>query len=136
VLERPDLASDERFATNLGRSKNRHVLLPELRAELARRPRDLLLARLTAAGIPCGEVLGLLEALQSQRSTEAGLLVERPNPETGTVQVMAPPYRIDGQRTPVRAAPPLLAQDTDRVLGDLLGMDAQAIAALRQGGVL
>ncbi|WP_213954872.1 MULTISPECIES: CaiB/BaiF CoA-transferase family protein [unclassified Variovorax] len=136
VLERPDLATDERFATNLARSSNRHELLPALRAELARRPRELLLTRMTAAGIPCGEVLGLLEALQSPRSTEAGLLAELPNPETGTVQVMAPPYRIDGQRMPVRAAPPLLAQDTDRVLGQLLGMDAQAIAALRQGGVL
>ncbi|MEJ8857492.1 CaiB/BaiF CoA-transferase family protein [Variovorax robiniae] len=136
VLERPDLAADERFTTNLARSQNRHVLLPELRAELARRPRELLLARMTAAGIPCGEVLGLLEALQSQRSAEAGLLAELPNPETGSVQVLAPPYRIDGQRMPVRAAPPLLAQDTERVLGDLLGMDAAAIAALRQGGVL
>ena len=136
VLERPALAADERFTTNLGRSQNRHALLPELRAELARRPRELLLARLTAAGIPCGEVLGLLEALQSPRSIEAGLLAELPNPETGRVQVMAPPYRFDGQRMPVRAAPPLLAQDTERVLGELLGMDAQAIAALRQGGVL
>jgi len=136
VIERPDLAADERFATNLGRSQNRHALLPELRAELARRPRELLLARLTAAGIPCGEVLGLLEALQSRRSAEAGLLAELPNPEVGRVQVLAPPYRIDGRRMPVRAAPPLLSQDTDRVLGELLGMDGQAIAVLRQGGVL
>lgn len=136
AIERPDLAADERFATNTGRSQNRHALLPELRAELARRPRELLLQRLTAAGIPCGEVLGLLEALQSRRSAEAGLLAELPNPEVGRVQVLAPPYRIDGKRLPVRAAPPLLSQDTDRVLGGLLGMDAQAIAALRQDGVL
>lgn len=136
AIERPDLAADARFATNTGRSQNRHALLPELRAELARRPRELLLQRLTAAGIPCGEVLGLLEALQSQRSAEAGLLAELPNPEVGRVQVLAPPYRIDGQRLPVRAAPPLLSQDTDSVLGGLLGMDAQAVAALRQDGVL
>jgi len=136
VIERPDLAGDERFVTNIGRSKNRHELLPQLRAELARRPRELLLERMVAAGIPCGEVLGLMEALQSKRSTEAGLVTEMPNPETGRVQVMAPPYRIDGQRMPVRSAPPLLSQDTDQVLGGLLGMDAQAIAALRQDGVL
>lgn len=136
VIERPDLAADERFATNMGRSQNRHDLLPELRAELARRPRDLLLQRLRAAGIPCGEVLGLLEALQSRRTAEAGLLADMPNPETGHVQVLAPPYRMDGERLPVRAAPPLLSQDTERVLGDLLGLDAQAIAALRQGGVV
>jgi len=136
VIERPDLADDERFATNTDRARNRHVLLPELRAELARHHRELLLARLAAAGIPCGEVLGLHEALQSRRSTEAGLVVGMPNPEIGLVQVMAPPYRIDGKRLPVRAAPPLLSQDTEKVLGDLLGMDARTIAGLLRSGVL
>ncbi|MBB3016114.1 CaiB/BaiF CoA transferase family protein [Cupriavidus alkaliphilus] len=136
VIERPDLAADERFATNTGRSANRQALLPELRAELARRPRELLLARLSAAGIPCGEVLGLLEALRSRRSAEAGLLAELPNPETGRVEVLAPPYRLDGERVPVRAAPPLLSQDTERVLGDLLGMDAGQVAALKAAGVV
>ncbi|MEM5275280.1 CaiB/BaiF CoA-transferase family protein [Cupriavidus taiwanensis] len=136
VIERPDLAADERFATNTGRSANRQALLPELRAELARRPRELLLARLSAAGIPCGEVLGLLEALRSRRSAEAGLLAELPNPETGRVEVLAPPYRLDGERVPVRAAPPLLSQHTERVLGDLLGMDAGQVAALKAAGVV
>ncbi|HYP70680.1 MAG TPA: CaiB/BaiF CoA-transferase family protein [Variovorax sp.] len=136
VIERLDLANDERFATNIGRSQNRHVLLPELRAELGRRQREQLLERLRAAGIPCGEVLGLREALQSERSVQAGLVAELPNPEVGQVQVLAPPYRIDGQRMPIRTAPPMLSQDTDQVLGEVLGMDAQAIAALRQDGVL
>lgn len=136
VIERPDLANDERFATNIGRSQNRHVLLPELRAELGRRQREQLLERLRAAGIPCGEVLGLREALQSERSVQAGLVAELPNPEVGQVQVLAPPYRIDGQRMPVRTAPPMLSQDTEQVLGEVLGMDAQSIAALRQDGVL
>jgi len=136
VIARPDLAADERFATNTTRSANRGVLLPALRAELARHPRGQLLGSMTAAGIPCGEVLGLLEALQSKRSAEAGLLADLPNPETGRVQVLAPPYRIDGQRLPVRSAPPLLAQDTDHVLGGLLGLGPQEIAALRSGGVL
>lgn len=140
VIERPDLASDERFANNLGRSQNRHELLPQLRAELGHRPRELLLQRLSAAGIPCGEVLGLREALISERSVQAGLVAELPNPEAGqahaSVQVLAPPYRIDGQRMPVRAAPPMLSQHTDEVLGGLLGMDAQAIAQLRNDGVL
>ena len=136
VIERPDLAADARFATNTGRSQNRHALLPELHAALKCRPRELLLQRLRAGGIPCGEVLGLLEALRSRRSAEAGLLAELPNPEVGRVQVLAPPYRIDGQRMPVRAAPPLLSQDTGRVLGGLLGMHAEDIAALQRSGVL
>ena len=71
VIERPDLAADARYKTNLGRSENRAELLPEIGRELARRSRATLLAALADAGIPCGEVLGLHEALKSERATRA-----------------------------------------------------------------
>ncbi len=136
VLERTDLAADARFATNAGRSEHRHALMPELHAELGRRPRALLLQRLAAAGIPCGEVAGLLEAMRAPRTREAGMVQDLPTREGTTVPVIAPPYRIDGERLPVRAVPPGLGQDTDAVLGSLLGMDARQIAALKAGGVV
>ncbi|MBO9645953.1 MAG: CoA transferase [Pseudacidovorax sp.] len=138
VIERPEMATDERYATNLARSRNRHTLLPELRAELAKRPRALLLERMRAAGIPCGEVLGLLEALQSQRTADAGLLTQYAEADAPDVPVpvLAPPYRLDGARVPVRRAPPGLAQHTEDVLGELLGLDASRVAALRQSGAL
>ncbi|MGH1573176.1 hypothetical protein ACRAWG_24035 [Methylobacterium sp. P31] len=60
--------------------------------------------RLRAAGIPCGEVMGLREALTCDRAREAGLVVEAP----GNAHVIAPPYRLDGQRLPVRRMPPRL----------------------------
>ncbi|MFP5475089.1 MAG: CoA transferase, partial [Gammaproteobacteria bacterium] len=102
----------------------------------ARRPRALLLDRMRAAGIPCGEVLGLLEALQSQRTADAGLLTRYSEDGAQDVPVLSPPYRLDGARVPVRRVPPGLAQHTDDVLGELLGLDADRIAALRQSGAL
>ncbi|NUZ04717.1 CaiB/BaiF CoA transferase family protein [Piscinibacter koreensis] len=120
VIERPDLADDERFAGNLGRSANRALLLPELHREIARRTRQDLLERLGRAGIPCGEVLGLHEALTSPRARRSGLVTEQPHPVAGTTHVLAPPYRIDGARLPVRHAPPELGADTAAVLRELL----------------
>lgn len=136
VIERPDLAQDERFATNTGRSINREALMVEINHELGRRQRKDLLARLADAGIPCGEVLGLLEALRSPRTERAGLVVDKPSPEVGTVPVMAPPYRLDGVRMPVRMAPPLLGQDTRDVLSELLGVSDKEMERLKQDGVL
>ena len=121
VIERPELAADERFKTNLGRSAHRAELLPVLHAELARRPRAQLLAALSAAGIPCGEVLGLHEALTSPRAVEGGLVTVQPHPVAGSTHVLAPPYRIDGERLPVRRPPPQLGADTEAVLQELLG---------------
>jgi len=136
VIERPDLAADERFKTNILRSANRAVLLPELHAELARRQRADLLAKLAKSGIPCGEVLGLLEALNSKRATDAGLVTEQPHPVAGKVNVLAPPYRFDGERLPVRSAPPQLGEGTHEVLQSLLGLSADRLAQLKSNGVV
>lgn len=108
VIGRPDLPDDPRFATNLERSRNRADLLPILKAELVRRSRADLLKTLRAEGIPAGEVLGLHEALTSERAREAQMVVERADEDGIPRSVLAPPYRIDGHRLPVRALPPKL----------------------------
>ncbi|CAJ8779412.1 CAIB/BAIF family protein [Burkholderia pseudomallei] len=136
VIGRPELAADARFATNIARSANRAALLPEILRELGRRPRAALLAALADAGIPCGEVLGLREALTSERARSAGLVTRQPHPVAGEVDVLAPPYRFDGERLPVRGAPPVLGADTDRVLGEWLGMSGREIAQLRSERVV
>lgn len=110
VINRPELAADPRFATNLERARNRADLIPLLEAALLEWPREDLLARLAACGIPCGEVLGLHEALTSDRTKAAGLVVERRDDPAGPERVLAPPYRFDGQRVPVRRMPPVLGK--------------------------
>ncbi|MEQ6434959.1 CaiB/BaiF CoA-transferase family protein [Comamonas sp. w2-DMI] len=131
VIARPEWAADERFATNVARSAHRAELMPLIEAELRRRTRAELLEKLRAAQIPCGEVFGLLEALTSERTREAGLLHHFDDNEAGPQSVLAPPYAMDGQRLPVRRPPPHLGQHTDEVLGELLGLAPEAVAALR-----
>ncbi len=106
VIERPDLATDPRFATNLDRARNRAALLPELQAELRRRSRADLLRSLGEAGIPAGEVLGLLQSLTSDRATVAGMVQRHGAEDAAPRWVLAPPYRVDGRRVPVRSLPP------------------------------
>ncbi|WP_261525360.1 CaiB/BaiF CoA transferase family protein [Burkholderia multivorans] len=138
VLLRPDLADDARFKTNILRSRNRAALLPEVRRAIAAEKRAALLDKLAGAGIPCGEVAGLREALLSERATQAGLLTTQPHPhtESGTTPVLAPPWRFDGERMPVRCAPPQLGEGTRDVLQQVLGYSAERIAGLVERGVV
>lgn len=131
VIERPDLAQDPRFATNLARTQHRPELIAQIEAELGSRPRAALLERLAANGIPCGEVLGLNQALRSARAVQAGMVSHAPD-DAGRPAVLAPPYRIDGERLPLRHRPPGLGQDTDAVL-DEIGLDG---AVLRAKGII
>lgn len=131
VIERTDLAEDERFKTNLKRTENRSFLLSEIQAELSARNCKTLLQRLGAAGIPCGEVAGLYEAMTSHRTIQGGLVVNLPHAEAGNTPVLAPPYRFDGNRMPVRHPPPPLGEATQEVLRDLLGMSDADLARLK-----
>lgn len=136
VVMRPDIVEDPRYATNVERARNRLTLLPEMKALIASFPRDVLLERLAAAGIPCGRVAGLHEALTSERTRRGGLLQEMPHPVAGTTHVFAPPYRLDGQRLPIRNAPPTLGAATREVLQQLLQLPEAELEALRDKGVL
>ena len=136
VIERPDIVEDPRFATNVERAKNRLVLGPMLKELIAGFARDVLLQRMTAAGIPCGKVAGLPEALTSERTRRGGLLQELPHPVAGSTHVFAPPYRLDGQRLPIRNAPPTLGEGTREVLQQLLQLSEPELQALRDKGVL
>lgn len=135
VIERPDLADEPRYATNLQRTIHRAELLPLIEAELRARPRAQLLEKLSANGIPCGEVLGLNRALRSERAQEAAMLVEDKQ-NADAPAILAPPYRFDGERAPVRHMPPALGQDTRAVLAEELGLSAERLAALKASGAI
>jgi crotonobetainyl-CoA:carnitine CoA-transferase CaiB-like acyl-CoA transferase len=136
VVMRPDIVEDPRYTTNVERAKNRLTLLPVMKALIAEFPRALLLERMAAAGIPCGKVAGLHEALTSERTRRGGLLQEMPHPVAGSTQVFAPPYRLDGRRLPIRNAPPTLGEGTREVLQQLLQLSEEELQALRAKGVL
>ncbi|MHA7602253.1 CaiB/BaiF CoA transferase family protein [Alicycliphilus sp. T452] len=136
VIMRPDIVEDPRFATNVERARNRLELSPLLKELIHTFPRDLLLERLTAAGIPCGRVAGLHEALSSERTRRGRMVQDMPHPVVGTTPVFAPPYRLDGQRLPIRNAPPTLGEGTREVLHKLLALSDEQLQALQAQGVL
>jgi len=125
AIERPDLAQDERYATNPLRVANREELVDELERVFAARPADEWLERLGRAGVPAGKVRGVLDALTDART----LTVEHPT--IGTLPLIASPL---GPRAETRP-PPLLGQHTREVLAEL-GYDDEHRARLHADGVV
>jgi crotonobetainyl-CoA:carnitine CoA-transferase CaiB-like acyl-CoA transferase len=58
------------------------------------------------------------------------------HPVSGEEKLYGHGWRIDGDPLPPLASAPLIGADTDQVLADVLGLDADAIAALRSAGAL
>ena len=126
-----ELAADPRFARNAGRVRHRAMLVPLLAARLKRAPRADWLAALEAAKVPCGPINDLAEVFADPQVRSARMTVELPHPLAGTVRLVASPMKLSATPVRYRRAPPLLGEDTDEVLAEL-GLDAEAIAALRE----
>ncbi len=131
ALARPELATDERFATNAARVLHRDALLPLLEETFVTRPADDWVATLDAAGVPVGKIRGVLDALR----TAAPATVRVNHPAAGELELVAPPLSFESSAPPAPAPPPLLGQHTREVLAEL-GVDDARLAALEEAGVV
>jgi crotonobetainyl-CoA:carnitine CoA-transferase CaiB-like acyl-CoA transferase len=105
ALGRPELAGDERFATNERRLAHRDELGAALEAALAAAPAADWVARLREAGVPAGEINDVAQAFAL--AEELGL---EPVDETGGVRTVRSPMRLADTPAMVRARPPRLGE--------------------------
>jgi formyl-CoA transferase len=131
VAGRSELATDPRFARNADRVRNRAVLVPILEQLVRARPVAFWTAELERAGIPCGPINSIAQALADPQIVARGLRVELPHPLAGTVGLVGTPLKMSASPPALDRAPPTLGQHTEDVLRDLAGIDAATLAALR-----
>ncbi|WP_323017199.1 CaiB/BaiF CoA-transferase family protein [Castellaniella sp.] len=128
---RPDLAADARFATNRARVEHRGALIPILRHLTTARTTAQWIAALEFRAVPCGPINAIQQVFQDPQVVARGLRIEMPHPEAGVVPLVASPIRLSQTPVDYRLPPPALGEHTAQVLAEVLGLDAQAIEALR-----
>ncbi|APR54721.1 CoA transferase [Sphingomonas koreensis] len=135
LLDRPDLATDERFAKNGSRVANRDALLAEIMPLMRRHTTEWWLAGLRSVGVPTGAVRQVGEALAAPEATARDMVATVAHPSAGEVKLVASPLKLG--RTPVVSpvAPPMLGQHSRTVLAEL-GYRADEIEALLETGVI
>ncbi|MDE0333918.1 MAG: CaiB/BaiF CoA-transferase family protein [Defluviicoccus sp.] len=133
---RPGLANDDRFRTNAGRVEHRDALIPALAEMMLTRTQDEWIAALEAVGVPCGPINDLRRIFADPQAEARGLRMELPHSEAGSVPGVANPIRYVGEPHDYPGGAPVLGEHTEEVLGGILGMDEDEIAALREDGVV
>jgi len=136
VAGQPQWADDPRFATNKLRVANRAELIPLIRQATVFKTTAEWVSQLEAAGVPCGPINDLAQMFQDPQVLARGLAVSMPHALAGAVPQVASPIRLSETPVEYRRAPPLLGEHTEAVLGDVLGLGADALESLRTSGVL
>lgn len=117
ALGRDDLAEDARFATNPLRIANREILLPKIIEIFASKDSENILSVLQSAGVPCGPIHSVEQALTSEQAMarKAVVNISAPDVTSGTMDLLGNPLKLS--RTPVKyaKAPPRFGAHTEEV---------------------
>jgi glutaryl-CoA transferase len=113
AMGRPELANDERYATNPDRVSNREALISELQQEFGKRKADEWAEEIRAAGVPSGPVNTLPDVFADEHVLGSGMLQTMDHPSAGPLEMVASPLIVDGEHLPIRHAPPTLGQHTE-----------------------
>jgi formyl-CoA transferase/CoA:oxalate CoA-transferase len=130
------LLADARFATNAGRITHYEELRPALATIVGRRALIPLVEELRAAGIPCGAVRSVDEALADPQILARRMVEVLPHASIGTVKVLGVPVKLSQTPGAVRTPPPMLGEHTEAVLSKDLGLDAAKIRQLVTKGIV
>lgn len=136
LIGRQDLAEDARFQSRPLRVINAEALNKAINDALSKETRAHWLSSFEAAGVMCAPINTVAEAFEDPQIKHRGVVVEVEHPRAGPISLVANPIRYSG--TPVKdpKVSPDLGQHTDAVLGDLLGLSAEALVDLRRQGAI
>jgi len=131
TIGRGEWARDARFARNPDRVTNRETLDALIAQALERDKSAAWIEKLRAAGVPCGPINSVAEALTDPHTLARDMVRTVKHPTAGDLKMVGIPFRFSDTPGAIRRAPPLLGQHTEEVLGVELGLSAERIAQLR-----
>jgi succinate--hydroxymethylglutarate CoA-transferase len=134
-LGHPEWVTDERFARNQDRVRNRAAIDAAVAACMATRTRAEWMAALSPIGIPSGPINSVAEALASGQTRARDMVVEVDHPTAGAVPMVGIPFKMFGTPPTVRLPPPTLGQHSGEVLIDELGIEKDMIDELLAAGI-
>jgi formyl-CoA transferase len=137
ITGRTGLIADARFARRQARLEHRDELKAELETALATKPAEQWQQLLNDAGVPCGCVLSVPEALDLPQIRERGMLGHFSD-VAGVgrdISVVRTGFKLDGQAPAVETPPPRLGQHTGEILADL-GYSEEEIEQLQAQGAI
>ena len=120
ALDRSDLAENPLFRTNALRNEHQEALRAEIEDVLRGQETDHWIAVLEAAGVPCGPVNNIAQALAHPQAAARNMLISVDDPVTGPLELAGNPMKLSAfDDPPTRRPAPDLDADRDRILREL-----------------
>jgi crotonobetainyl-CoA:carnitine CoA-transferase CaiB-like acyl-CoA transferase len=125
----PEYGEQPGMETNAKRQEARQAIVRAIAGLLATQPRQHWLALFAQHRIPSGPINSIDQLAQDDALRDSGMFFAA-NGRAGLVPQVGLGIRFDGAAAVLRAPPPALGQDTERILEEVLSKSPQEIAGL------
>jgi CoA:oxalate CoA-transferase len=120
ALGRADLAANPLFKTNTLRNQHQEALRAEIEGVLHTASTDHWIAVLEGAGVPCGPVNNVEQALAHPQTAARNMLISVDDPVTGPLKLAGNPMKLSHfADPPTRSPAPDLDADREKILNEL-----------------
>jgi len=136
VLGQPQLGTDLRFATLSARKQHEDELEAIVTAWTRTHSPEEAAAQLQAAGIPAAPSMSNKDLATDAHLNSRSIFVSLDHPEVGKQRHVGIPWQLSKTPLSVQRPGPLLGQDTEYVLCEILGYSPEEIGAMREKQVL
>lgn len=136
AMGRPELAEDERYATHSARGKYQKELDGLINEWTRTVPLDELEERMNEFGVPCGLIYKAEDMLDDEHFKAREAIVDVEHPDFGLIKMQNVAPRLSDTPGAVRHVGPTLGEDNDYVLSELLNIDDDEKARLKDAGII
>lgn len=136
ALGKGEWVHDPRFVTLESRRDHRSLVNESIAGFTQERTVGELVELFTEHRVPHAPILGVKAALAQPQAVAREVVVEAEHPVLGKIPVVNRPIRFPGDPQSVPAAPPVLGQHTEEILGGILGLTAEQIGELRAANIV
>jgi len=134
LLGKPELAANEKFATNSARVQNREEIIALLASIFKMASVAEWLEKLDKAEIPCGPINNFEQVFSMPQVKEREMLVQMEHPTIGALPLVGSPLKMSATPVEYRIPPPLMGEHTEDILMDVLGYSNEKVKELRNRG--
>lgn len=136
AIGRPDLANDERFATNRQRIAHRSEIEGVVADWVARHTAREITERFDCEGVSCSTIKAIDEIFDDPQVLAREAIVTVEDAELGPVKMQCVVPRFSRTPGSIRGTGPMLGEHNAEIYGDLLGLPVAEQEALREAGAI
>lgn len=135
LIGRPELADDPEWATPEARLPKLNKMFQLIEEWTSQHTKWDVLEKLNAFNVPCGPILSTRELIEDESLAANEMVVTVDHPERGPFKTVGCPLKLSDSPVEVRRSP-LLGEHNDEIFGEMLGIPADELAALKSNGVI